>query len=186
MNDNNNHHQPLRKKIKLGSHKGPDEVAHTSEGSVSNAADTTKKTESKGKNKRKAKRTKPNDRPVPKSRDFSADLMEYLRSWSNRIHGSDNWKFNKVLQNWSLDSCFDKNKVDKATFRLWLKYLPTIKGGALLRISDRLDEILLAGEDTTEATGAALESAGGFPRSTVNRARKVKEVLDFVRSSNNS
>lgn len=179
--------QPLRKKVKI------DNRNHSSDGggqsvvgssSISDATVSVKVADSDSKKRRKLKKTKVKvkviDSPVPK-RDFSTDLFEYLQSWSDRDHSDDVWKFNKVLQNWSLDSCYDKGKVNTATFKLWLKYLPTIKGGALDRIINRTDEILLVGDS---AASHLKEGGQGVPKSAVSRARKVKEVLDFVRSGN--
>lgn len=177
--------QPLRKKVKL------DNVNNTSDGgdqsfeessSTSVAAVSAKVADSDRKKRKKQKKTKVTlkviDSPVPK-RDFSTDLFEYLQSWNNRNLSDDVWKFNKVLQNWSLDSCYDKGKVNTATFKLWLKYLPTIKGGALNRIMNRTDEMLLVGDS---AASHRKDGGQGVPKSVVSRARKVKEVLDVMRS----
>lgn len=183
--------QPLRKKIKLdnrsnSSDGGAKSIVESS--SISDAAVSVRLADSDSKKRRKLKKSKVkvkvSDSPVPK-RDFSTDLFEYLRSWSDRDRSDDVWKFNKVLQNWSLDSCYDKGKVNTATFKLWLKYLPTIKGGALDRIMIRTDEILLVGDNAAAShLKDGHEGGQGAPKSAVSRARKVKEVLDFVRSGN--
>jgi len=188
-------HQPIRKKAKLdntigiegvGVGVGAQSVVEGTSRSTTNAAVTAKETESDSKKRRKLKRTnkvKISDRSVTvtsKKRDFSTDLFEYLRSWSNRDHSDEVWKFNKVLQNWSLESCYDKGKVSTATFKLWLRYLPTIKGdGALNRIMSRANEILLVGN-------SAVGHEGGVSKSAVSRALKVKEVLTFVRSNSSN
>lgn len=175
--------QPLRKKVKLGNGNNSSDGGNQSfeeSSSTSDAVVSAKVADSDSKKRKKLKKTKVKviDSPVPK-RDFSTDLFEYLQSWSNRNRSDDMWKFNKVLQNWSLDSCYDKSKVNTATFKLWLKYLPTIKGGALNRIMNRTDEMLLVGDS---AASHQKDGGQGVPKSAVSRARKVKEVLDFMRS----
>ena len=69
--------------------------------------------------------------------DFGNELRDYLDKWSARQHGGDNegWKFNKVVQTWALDHCFDKKKIDSKLFKSLLPYVLTVKGAALNRLS---------------------------------------------------
>ena len=69
--------------------------------------------------------------------DFGNELRDYLAKWSARQLGGDNegWKFNKVVQTWALDHCFDKKKIDAKLFKSLLPYILTVKGAALNRLS---------------------------------------------------
>ena len=79
-----------------------------------------------------------------KQRDFSNDLEIYLLDWKSYQESKEDnsWKFNKILQNWSLDNCLDKHKINKKVFKLWLSYLLTIKGGAIDRLQSKINNIL--------------------------------------------
>jgi hypothetical protein len=53
---------------------------------------------------------------VEKRRDFGTDLIGYISSWNYRE--SAPWKFNKILQTWALDNCYDKKKIDTSLFKV--------------------------------------------------------------------
>lgn len=85
------------------------------------------------------------------NRNFSQDLQAYLNSWKvtrdnerNEVKQEDilPWKFNKILQAWALDNCFDKKKIDTLMFKELLPYIITIKGGAIDRLATRAQDIL--------------------------------------------
>jgi hypothetical protein len=42
-------------------------------------------------------------------------------------YNSGQWKFNKILQTWALDNCFDKKKIDVTLFKVLMPYLLSIK-----------------------------------------------------------
>jgi len=70
-------------------------------------------------------------------RDYSNELRNYLAEWKNRdVYDNDmvTWKFNKLLQSWALENCFDKKRVDSITFKALLPYIMTIQGAALNRL----------------------------------------------------
>jgi hypothetical protein len=69
--------------------------------------------------------------------DFENELRDYLAKWTARQLGGDDegWKFNKVVQTWALDNCFDKKKIDSKLFKSLLPYIRTVKGAALNRLS---------------------------------------------------
>lgn len=82
------------------------------------------------------------DAPKPsKVRDYSNDLKEYLSMWRVREE-TGQWKFNKVLQAWALDNCFEKDKIDAALFKELIPYILTVKGAALDRLSELALEII--------------------------------------------
>ena len=74
-------------------------------------------------------------------RDFSTDLLSYISSWNYR-ETSGQWKFNKILQTWALDNCFEKQRVDAALFKALIPYLLSIKGSAVDRLLARAEEII--------------------------------------------
>ena len=73
----------------------------------------------------------------PSSEDFGNELRDYLAKWTARqLGGNDEgWKYNKVVQTWALDNCFDKKKIDSKLFKSLLPYIRTVKGAALNRLS---------------------------------------------------
>jgi hypothetical protein len=79
---------------------------------------------------------------VGKTRDFPGDLEQYVNEWTERNDGNNTWKFNKILQAWALDHCFDKKKIDSSLFKVILPYLLTIQGGALDRLVSKAASIL--------------------------------------------
>ena len=88
--------------------------------------------------KRKPKKAK----KVDKTRDFPGDLEEYLEQWVDRETEGSTWKFNKILQAWALDNCFNKKKVSSDLFKQLLPYLLSVQGGALDRLAERAAIIL--------------------------------------------
>lgn len=90
------------------------------------------------KKKRKAKKEKKVDR----TRDFAGDLDDYLEQWEEKDSEGNAWKFNKILQAWALDNCYNKKKVDAALFKRLIPYLLTVQGGAMDRLSSRAAAIL--------------------------------------------
>jgi hypothetical protein len=52
------------------------------------------------------------------------------------------WKFNKILQTWALDNCFDKKKIDVSLFKALMPYLLSIKGKAVERLLLEAEEII--------------------------------------------
>jgi len=97
-----------------------------------------------------------------KTRDFSLDLAEYLNTW--RINKTE-WKFNKVLQAWALESCFSKDLVDKNLFHDLLPYIGTVMGFARNRLIERANELIASEVEESESM-------------EVKRARKVIDKLD--------
>lgn len=104
---------------------------------------------------------------VQPRRDFSTDLLSYLSSWNYR-ETSGQWKFNKILQTWALDNCFEKQKVDAVLFKALIPYLLSIKGSAVDRLLARAEEIITKSceddDDEQEDDGdedEGEESAGG-------------------------
>lgn len=78
---------------------------------------------------------------IEKRRDFTSDLMSYISLWSDR-ENSGHWKFNKILQTWALDNCFDKQKISVIVFKALMPYLLSIKGSAVDRLLLRAEEII--------------------------------------------
>ena len=78
---------------------------------------------------------------VQPRRDFSTDLMGYISSWNYR-ETSGQWKFNKILQTWALDNCYDKKRIDATLFKSLIPYLLSIKGNAVDRLIVRAEEII--------------------------------------------
>ena len=87
------------------------------------------------------KAVQPKEPVVQQRRDFSTDLMGYISSWNYR-ETSGQWKFNKILQTWALDHCFDKKKIDPTLFKALMPYLLSIKGNAVDRLLVRAEEII--------------------------------------------
>jgi len=96
-----------------------------------------------------------------KTRDFSLDLGEYLRTW--RINKAE-WKFNKVLQAWALESCFKKDLVDKNLFHDLLPYIGTVMGYARTRLMERASELIASEVEESESM-------------EIKRARKILDKL---------
>lgn len=64
-------------------------------------------------------------------RKYSDELVEYLREWNNKKRGvANSWKFNKRLQYWAIDSCFDSQSIDGSLFSELLPYYGTIQESA--------------------------------------------------------
>lgn len=116
----------------------------------------------------KPKPTKPVKAPVPqkeKHRGFSGDLSEYLALWRN---DKANWKFNKVLQAWALESCFTKDLIDKNLFHDLLPYIGTVIGGARERLIERARALIDSEVAESENT-------------TIKRARKIVDKLTLTK-----
>jgi WKF domain len=96
--------------------------------------------------------------PEKLRRDFSTDLLEYLSGWKNRE--SSPWKFNKTLQIWALEHCFDESKIDATLFKELLPYLASIQGGALDRLKTRAQEMIQSVEDGDDDGDDGQKEAG--------------------------
>lgn len=81
-------------------------------------------------------------------RDFATDLTEYLSRWrQHQLSGTAStssepiWKFNKVLQEWALQHCLDKQYVSSDLFKNLIPYILTVQGKAKNRFMTKLEEI---------------------------------------------
>lgn len=97
---------------------------------------------------------------VQPRRDFSTDLMGYISSWNYR-ETSGQWKFNKILQTWALDHCFDKERIDGALFKSLMPYLMSIKGNAADRLLVRAEEIITQSCENDEEDEEIIDVEGG-------------------------
>lgn len=153
------------------------------------------------KNKRKKKKSPP---PPPKesTRDFSGDLETYLSSWYSRGE-QGNWKFNKLIQNWALDNCFDVRKIDQDLFKQLLPYILTVQGGAIERTKSQIEEILNGNfsvitsnkpsvseavathedgdEDGAVETNESQEEIEKVNKSALKRAVRIRKALDLLK-----
>jgi hypothetical protein len=105
-----------------------------------------------------------------KSRDFSLDLGEYLSTWRTN---KTEWKFNKVLQAWALESCFTKDLVDKNLFHDLLPYIGTVMGFARTRLMERADELIASEVEESE-------------NMEIKRARKILDKLGKTQEKTSS
>jgi hypothetical protein len=99
------------------------------------------------KKKKEVKRKKQEESgvtPIQKHRDFSTDLTEYLQSWEESQAASSSseksWKFNKVLQEWSLQHCLEKQMISSELFKKLTPYLLTVQGKAKERLTESLQK----------------------------------------------
>lgn len=117
--------------------------------------------------KRQAKTKKPKVVIVPaivkkSTRNYSDELNDYLKQWRERDDGG--WKFNKVLQNWSIDNVFDKKVIRKELLKPLLEYMMTIQGNAKERLLLRAREIADGKvENSSELLGRAVKVLNIFP-----------------------
>ena len=85
-----------------------------------------------------------------KHRDFATDLRSYIESWRNRaIDGC--WKFNKVLQTWTLDNILSCEKINKPLFKLTCEYIMSVQGGAKERLLQQMREQIVKYETPLDA-----------------------------------
>lgn len=116
-------------------------------------------------------------------RDFVSDLSDYLQAWdeNRRIVASNSsssdqenkkWKFNKVLQEWALQHCLDKQRISSDLFKHLTPYLLTIQGKAKDRLIERLEEIIRQPEEIVEAGGEGKEE---IPETTQSNGEEKKK-----------
>lgn len=113
-------------------------------------------------------------------RDFSQDLNIYLSQWSHKDEYGG-WKFNKNLQIWALEYCFDVTKIDNELFKSLLPYLASIQGNALERLLQRADKIV---DDATneEAEGGDNDATdGALKRALKIRTKVGKKELSLIK-----
>lgn len=106
-----------------------------------------------------------------KTRDFSKDLNDYIREWMARDTNDSgleaSWKFNKIIQTWAINNCFDKNKVDSDLFKLWLPYAKTIQGSA----RERLVEL------AKEALTVSSERESGIENNNTSSVKRAQRIM---------
>lgn len=146
------------------------------------------------KNKPKKAKVKTQKVKLPeKNRDFPTDLEEYLRLWSLRDENGSNWKFNKILQAWALENCFNKEKVNTKLLKILLPYISTVRGGAVDRLNQRVAQILstdidsITNDDEDNKLDVAIENESKDPvenesltsvtKSMFKRAKTIQKVL---------
>ena len=124
---------------------------------------------------------------VQPRRDFSTDLMGYISSWNYR-ETSGQWKFNKILQTWALDNCYDKNRIDATLFKSLMPYLLSIKGNAVDRLIVRAEEIITQSCENDEEDEEDDDDNGGGERkkrkvagesSSLSLKRAIKIKFEF-------
>eukprot|EP01038_Epipyxis_sp_PR26KG_P014991 gene14991-20166_t len=112
---------------------------------------------------------------IVNSRNFEDDLRNYLSEWNKKIASDKNnavessWKFNKVLQAWSLEHIFDKDKISSDLFKMLIPYVATIRGGALDRLILHMNN-LIDGKQVSESDDNDLKNS-------IDRAVKLKKKL---------
>lgn len=118
---------------------------------------------------------KPKSEPIMQPRrDFSTDLLSYISSWNYR-ETSGQWKFNKILQTWALDNCFEKQRVDAVLFKALIPYLLSIKGSAVDRLLARAEEIITKSCEDEDDEGDDDENEGEDSAEGSKDRRKVAE-----------
>ena len=100
------------------------------------------------KNTPKEKDVKVESVTYEKRRDFSTDLHDYLEGWKDRDRFP--WKFNKVLQSYSIDNCLDGERIDEDLFRSMLPYISSIIGVASERLLTRCKDIATATDEVDD------------------------------------
>ena len=136
-----------QKKPRLDDSKSPAGKFNKSDKNGKSPNDKTKAPKADGtgttpKKKAPKKRRPKKAKKVDRTRDFPGDLEEYLEQWTDRETEGSAWKFNKILQAWALDHCFNKKKVSNDLFKQLLPYLLSVQGGALDRLANRAAIIL--------------------------------------------
>lgn len=110
------------------------------------------------KRKGEAKRQKKLEEGVvtpQKHRDFATDLNEYLEQWEEDKNSNSNekkWKFNKVLQEWALQHCLQKQLVSSELFKRLTPYIATVQGKAKERLVTVLEEVMNREDETVPET----------------------------------
>jgi hypothetical protein len=104
-----------------------------------------KELKKKKKELKKKQQEESGETPIQKHRDFSTDLTEYLQSWEETQAASSSssdksWKFNKVLQEWSLQHCLEKQMISSELFKKLTPYLLTVQGKAKERLTESLQK----------------------------------------------
>lgn len=114
------------------------------------------------------------------SRDFQTDLSNYVTLWAtNKVE----WKFNKILQNYALEHCLDKDKIGKLVFRPLLPYIGSIQGGARDRLLARMETLIESIEDGGTGLDAGVEPeadsklAAARTESILKRAIQIRKQL---------
>ena len=124
---------------------------------------------------------------VQPRRDFSTDLMGYISSWNYR-ETSGQWKFNKILQTWALDNCYDKKRIDATLFKSLIPYLLSIKGNAVDRLIVRAEEIITQScendeededDDDDNGGGECKKRKVAEESSTLSLKRAIKIKFEF-------
>lgn len=119
---------------------------------------------------------------VQHRRDFSSDLMGYISSWNYR-ETSGAWKFNKILQTWALDNCYDREKIDASVFKALVPYLLSIKGSAVDRLLAKAEEIITKCCEDEEEEEQSLEDAGDETEGTSKKRKGADSAEDNKASS---
>lgn len=127
--------------------------------------------------KAKVAPVKKGEAPKPiekKTRDFSSDLEVYLQDWvSFQADTNHPWKFNKILQEWSIQHCIEKSKISPTLFKSLIPYLSTVQGGARQRMEDRMKS-LVQNEGVEEGVADDIDEK--------ERTRRVERALKVLRA----
>lgn len=108
-----------------------------------------------------------------KTRDFSSDLEAYLQDWNLSQQDADHhWKFNKILQEWGITHCVDKEFVSATCFKLLVPYLVTVQGAARQRMEERLRTVLQEANSSTN-----LDLDDNALKEQARRGERARKVL---------
>ena len=73
-------------------------------------------------------------------KDLSQECEAYLHSWAFRL--TEDWKFNKNLQNWLVENCFQIDIFDEKLFLLFSPYIESIRGAVIERLYEKCNSII--------------------------------------------
>lgn len=94
-------------------------------------------------------------------RRYSDELEAYLSDWNKKIQGVTNtWKFNKRLQYWAIDNCFDAKSIDAALFAALLPYYASIQGSIRSQFIETCNKLIENYKGISDKAGEDNDNSG--------------------------
>jgi hemerythrin len=145
-----------------------------------------KKSSSKKRKQQKSQENAVNEQQATqRHREFASDLENYLSLWEDsKVNDGTGWKFNKVLQEWALQHCLEKDMISPNLFKKLIPYAQTVHGKARDRLCERLNSELTEESNGNGGDNSAgeTESASETEEMKLEKRKRAKKLISALSS----
>jgi hypothetical protein len=143
-----------------------------------------KKSSSKKRKQQKSQENAVNEQQATqRHREFASDLESYLSLWEDsKVSDGSGWKFNKVLQEWALQHCLEKDMISPNLFKKLIPYAQTVHGKARDRLCERLNSELTEESNGGDNSTGETEITPETEEMKLEKRKRAKKLISVLSS----